>query len=92
VNPSIDEISRAAAHVMLGEEDLALTELEADQGSTHFSGWWYVAELDPLFASLRQHPRFRALADRANQHRAQQRPLLEKMRRRGEVPMRPARK
>lgn len=79
---------RATAYAMLGEDERALTELEASQKSGRFAGWWYTAELDPAYSRVRQHPRFQAMAERACAHAREQRALLDEMRSSGKVPAR----
>lgn len=79
---------RAAAFAMLGEDERALTELAASQKMGRFAGWWYTAELDPVYSRLRGDPRFQALAAQAREHSQQQRTLLDQMRRNGQVPRR----
>lgn len=79
---------RAAAFAMLGEHDRALNELAASQKTGRYAGWWYTADLDPIYSGIRKDPRFQALAAQARAHRDQQRALLEKMRQSGEVPTR----
>lgn len=79
---------RAAAFAMLGDDERALTELAASQRNGRYAGWWYTAELDPIYSRVRTDPRFQALATQARAHRDQQRALLEKMRASGEVPTR----
>jgi tetratricopeptide (TPR) repeat protein len=79
---------RAAAFAMLGEPDRALSELAASQKMGRYAGWWYTAELDPIYSEIRKDPRFQALAAHARAHRDQQRALLERMRNNGEVPTR----
>jgi DNA-binding winged helix-turn-helix (wHTH) protein/TolB-like protein/Tfp pilus assembly protein PilF len=79
---------RAAAFAMLGEDERALTELTASQKLGRYAGWWYTAELDPIYTGIRKDPRFQALAAQARAHRDRQRALLDKMRASGEVPTR----
>ena len=79
---------RSAAYAMLGDNERALTELAASQNAGRFTGWWYTAELDPIYSNIRRDPRFQALAEKARAHSKQQRALLEEMRRKGEVPQR----
>jgi tetratricopeptide (TPR) repeat protein len=76
---------RAAVFAMLGEDERALTELAASQKMRRFAGWWYTADLDPIYSRLRHDPRFQALAARARAHSQQQRALLDEMRRSREV-------
>jgi DNA-binding winged helix-turn-helix (wHTH) protein/TolB-like protein len=80
---------RASVYAMLGDYERALSELTESVRRKDFVRWWYTAESDPLFARLRKDPRFQALAAKVKQHRAEQRALLEEMRRKGEVPKRP---
>lgn len=79
---------RAAAFAMLGNDERALTELAASQKNGRYAGWWYTAELDPIYSRVRKDPRFQALAAQARAHRDQQRALLDKMRASGQVPTR----
>ena len=79
----------AQMHAMLGENEKALSELvAAQQRAVGLSR--YTAELDPLYVNLRSDPRFKSLAELGRLYRARQRALLEEMRRKGEVPRRPA--
>jgi DNA-binding winged helix-turn-helix (wHTH) protein/TolB-like protein/Tfp pilus assembly protein PilF len=77
---------RAAVFAMLGEDERALAELAASQKMGRFAGWWYTAELDPVYSRIRHDSRFQALAARARAHSQQQRALLDQMRKNGEVP------
>lgn len=78
----------AAAHMLLGDKERALEHLAHSMEVAQFYSWWYLGELDPLFAPLRSDPRFVALRERARAHRAAQRALVEEMRQRGEIPRR----
>ena len=79
---------RAAAFAILGDDERALAELAIAQQMRKYYRWWYLAELDPLYARFRSEPRFRALTDQARKYRGEQRALLEQMRSKGEVPKR----
>ena len=79
---------RASMFAILGEDAKAIAVLEDGQRMNHFARWWYTAELDPVFERVRTDPRFKALGDRAKQHRVRQRALLEAMREKGVVPRR----
>jgi DNA-binding winged helix-turn-helix (wHTH) protein/TolB-like protein len=81
---------RAALFELLGDDDRALEELAASQNLNQWSRWWYTGEIDPLYSHLRLDPRFQALAEKARKQRAQQRALVEEMRRKGEIPTRRA--
>jgi hypothetical protein len=79
---------RAAAFAILGDDERTLAELAIAQQMGKYYRWWYLAELDPLYAHLRSDPRFRALTEQARKYRVEQRALLEQMRSKGEVPKR----
>ena len=79
---------RAAAYMVLGEDERALDELTAAVELNRVYRWWYTFELDPLFERVRHHPRFIALNEQVKKHRDAQHALLEEMRRKGQVPRR----
>ncbi len=79
---------QAAIFAVLGDDAKAMELLEDSQRMRHFARWWYTGEIDPLYEHLHADPRFKALAARAKEHRAQQRALLEEMRNKGVVPRR----
>jgi hypothetical protein len=82
---------RANALALRGERDAALRELVAAFRSGERRLWWYTIDRDPLWEDMRADPRFQAIAAEARAHAAGQRALLEEMRRKGEVPLRPRR-
>ena len=82
---------RADALALQGHRDAAVAELAEAFRSGVRNEWWYTIERDPVWNSLRSDARFQAVAAEARAHAAAQRALLEEMRRRGEVPYRPAR-
>jgi tetratricopeptide (TPR) repeat protein len=79
---------RAVAYAILGDDERALSELATSQKMGRYAGWWYTAELDPVFSRVRKDPRFQALAAQAQAHRDKQRALLDEMRAKREVPSR----
>ena len=81
---------RADALALQGHRDAAIAELAEAFRSGGRNDWWYTIERDPLWEPMRSDPRFQAIAAEARAHAAAQRALLEKMRRQGEVPYRPA--
>lgn len=72
---------RAAAFMLLGDDEQALQELRYSVANGQFYRWWYLAEHDPLYARLRNRPDFQALDRLARAHRDRQRALLAAMRR-----------
>jgi len=80
---------RATAYALLGDNERALSALATSVQQRDFARWWYTAELDPVFAQLRQDPRFQSLANTVKEHRVQQRALLDEMRRNGQAPKGP---
>jgi TolB-like protein/DNA-binding winged helix-turn-helix (wHTH) protein/Tfp pilus assembly protein PilF len=81
---------RAAAFAILRDDERALEELAICVKEQKLYRWWYLAERDPLYAHLRDDPRFQAVDEQARKHLDRQRVLLEEMRRKGEIPARTA--
>jgi TolB-like protein/DNA-binding winged helix-turn-helix (wHTH) protein len=82
---------RAAAMMLLGETDVALSNLKSSfetGGDIHH--WWYVIDQDPVWDPVRKDIRFRIIADYCRSAAARQRAKLDALRRAGEVPVRTA--
>jgi hypothetical protein len=75
--------------LLSGDPDGALALLVIDMRRQHFTNWW-ILERDPFWADQREDPRFRGILEFARGQAAQQREILERMRRLGEVPIRSA--
>jgi len=73
--------------LLSGDADGALALLAIDMRHQHSTSWWLL-ERDPLWADLRNDPRFRDIVEFARRQAAQQREILERMRQQGEVPRR----
>jgi TolB-like protein/DNA-binding winged helix-turn-helix (wHTH) protein/Tfp pilus assembly protein PilF len=76
---------RAVALALLQRNEEAMEALEKFS-SAYCWRWWYLLQSDPSFAQLRSDPRFQILLTRARAHAAEERKLLEAMRRAGRVP------
>jgi TolB-like protein/DNA-binding winged helix-turn-helix (wHTH) protein len=72
-----------------GDPDGALALLAIDSRRQHLPTWWLL-DRDPFWADLRNDPRFRDILEFESAQAAQQREILERMRQRGEVPIRSA--
>jgi len=77
---------RAAAFMVLGEDERALAELAGSQRLNNFVRWWYTGELDPLYERLHRDQRFQDLVAAAARHRSEQRARLDELRVSGEIP------
>jgi TolB-like protein/DNA-binding winged helix-turn-helix (wHTH) protein/Tfp pilus assembly protein PilF len=73
--------------LLAGDPDEALALLAIDVRRQHLQTWW-ILERDPLWADLRSDARFRDIVEFARGQAAQQREILERMRKQGEVPFR----
>jgi TolB-like protein/DNA-binding winged helix-turn-helix (wHTH) protein len=83
---------RARAHLVSGDGDAALREIESSaQGEIGavYPYWWTI-RFDSMWDLIRDSPRFRALMARQQTYIDQQRALVDDMRRRGEIPARDA--
>lgn len=82
--------ARAEAMMLLGEPNEALSNLQAAFETGHdVRHWWYVVDRDPVWASVRTDPRFKAIADSCRQAAQVEREKLEYLRRTGKAPVRP---
>jgi hypothetical protein len=81
--------ARAAAMMLLGERDEALSNLRAAFEAGHdIRYWWYVIDRDPIWAPVRSDPRFKQIAVICRQAAKSQRARLDALRRSGKVPVR----
>ncbi len=76
---------RARLWLLAGRRDAALQELAESFRAGDYVQWWYTLERDPAWIPLHDDPRFQAIAAGVHTYVAQQRALLDQMRRRGEV-------
>ena len=84
--------NKAAALMLLGEQDQALSLLTATVVTGHdLRVCWYLVDRDPVWAPVRGDPRFRAIAASCRKAAAAQREKLDALRRAGKVPERPPR-
>jgi hypothetical protein len=67
---------RATALAILGRTDEALDELALSVKLKRLMRWWYVSDLDPVFATLRTDPRFKAIVAEGQLHLAKQREAI----------------
>jgi TolB-like protein/DNA-binding winged helix-turn-helix (wHTH) protein len=82
--------TRAAALMLLGQRDPALSSLKASVETGHdIRHWWYLVEHDPIWEPVHGDPRFQAIAEYCRQAARVQRAKLDAMRRSGKVPARP---
>jgi TolB-like protein/DNA-binding winged helix-turn-helix (wHTH) protein len=82
--------ARAEAMMLLGDEDEALSNLQAAFVTGHdVRHWWYVVDRDPVWTPVRSDPRFRAIAGICREAARLQHGRLEALRREGRAPARP---
>jgi len=80
---------RAASMMLLGQHDQALSDLKASIETGHdLRHWWYVIGRDPVWASVRDDPRFKEIAEFCRRAASTQRAKLDAFRRAGKVPAR----
>ncbi len=79
---------RAAAMMLLGQRNEALSELRASFDSHDIRHWWYVVDHDPVWAPVRNDPRFQAIAKLCHAAAAEQHTKLDTLRKAGKVPVR----
>ncbi|MEO6718527.1 MAG: winged helix-turn-helix domain-containing protein [Novosphingobium sp.] len=80
---------RATAMMLLGERDQALSDLRASIETGHdIRHWWYIIDRDPVWAPVRNDPRFKAITEMCRNAASVQRAKLDALRRAGKVPAR----
>jgi TolB-like protein/DNA-binding winged helix-turn-helix (wHTH) protein/Tfp pilus assembly protein PilF len=76
----------AVALALLHRNDEAIEALDNAFSDGNCWRWWYTLQSDPTFDQLRRDPRFQSILTRTRAQVAQQRAILEEMRRAGRVP------
>jgi tetratricopeptide (TPR) repeat protein len=79
---------RAAALLLDGKQDAALSELAESFRSGRYVNWWYTINYDPLWLPLHNDPRFKAIEADVLRYIEAQRTELEALRKNGLVPRR----
>jgi TolB-like protein/DNA-binding winged helix-turn-helix (wHTH) protein len=79
---------RATMLLVDGNRDAALAELAASFHSGDYEAWWYTLKYDPVWTSLHDDPRFKAIAENVRHHVDGQRNAFEKLRQKGSIPQR----
>jgi TolB-like protein/DNA-binding winged helix-turn-helix (wHTH) protein len=79
---------RAAALLLDGKQDAALSELAESFRSGRYVNWWYTLKFDPLWVPLHKDPRFQAIEADVQKYIDVQRTELEALRKNGLVPRR----
>ena len=75
--------------MLLGERDQALSDLRASIETGHdIRHWWYIIDRDPVWAPVRNDPRFKAITEMCRNAASVQRAKLDALRRAGQVPAR----
>jgi len=78
----------AAALLLDGKQDAALSELAESFRSRLYVNWWYTIDHDPLWLPLHNDPRFQAIEADVRRYIDEQRSDLEALRLNGLVPQR----
>ncbi|QGN55712.1 tetratricopeptide repeat protein [Novosphingobium sp. Gsoil 351] len=82
--------TRAAALMLLGERDQALSNLKAAIETGHdIRHWWYLIEHEPIWVPVHDDPRFKEISEYCRHAARLQRDKLDALRRAGRVPVRP---
>jgi TolB-like protein/DNA-binding winged helix-turn-helix (wHTH) protein len=81
---------RAMLWLLENRREEALVELAGAFQSLDYPHWWYTLERDPVWLPLHDNARFRAIVAEVHRHIDAERTLLERFRREGSVPRRPA--
>jgi len=86
--PGSSELLRALVNAQLGREDEAMKHLESVSTGAARMGSWALYGQAPFFGTLRDNPRFEALANSAKSWIESERREVERLRREGLIPRR----
>ena len=80
---------RPVVLALLGQNERAMEELQRSAAAhLGWEDWWYYAELEPSFATLRRDTRFQTMFAAVRQHAAAERVAIDRLRSSGVVPAR----
>jgi hypothetical protein len=91
LRPVYKRRARAQALMLLGETDRAMEDLAASfRDDLDYNQWWYTTDHDPVWDSVRNDPRFVAIATDARAFARREAEAVQQLRARGDIPTRPA--